>query len=373
MFNRSKKVAKQFDWLLFIMTIILCLFGFFVLRSATANSFGGARELRSQMIATLLGFGLIAIIQLIDTDALKKLSLPLYIVIVLLLIATKFFGSGYEEWGASSWLSIGPVTFQPAEFGKIGLIIAFAAILEKYRNTLNKLTIFGLVVLSAAIPVGLILLQPDVGTAIVFVFFLALMIFYAGLSWTYIVGAIVLVLVAAPIMYSQLSPTRQLRILNFLDPSRDPLGSNYQWLQGIIAIGSGMLSGRGYMEGPQTQLGFIPEQDTDYIFPVIAEELGFIGGVGLIIGYIILLFCILRVAYNAKDTYGGCICVGIAAMLFFHIFENIGMTLGLMPVTGIPLPFISYGGTFQLINLICIGIVLSIGTQRKPLDFNASY
>lgn len=371
MFNRSKKVAKQFDWTLFLLTIILCLFGLIILRSAVASYPSGSKQLISQAVATVLGFIVITVTLFIDTDALKKLSLPIYLVCVILLVATIAFGYGVENWGARSWLTIGPASFQPSEFVKIGIILSFSALLEKTRSRINKPATLLIIGLVAALPLGLILKQPDLGTTVVFIFFIFMMLFYAGLSWWYILTVVAVALVAAPIIYSNLDNFQQNRILNFLDPSRDPLGSSYQGLQGSIAIGSGMVFGRGYMQGTQTQLGFIPEQDTDYIFSVLAEEFGFVGGLALIVLYALLLYRILSIAYRAKDTYGSSICIGVAAMLFFHIFENIGMTIGLMPVTGIPLPFISYGGTFQLVNLIGIGLVLSVSMQRMPLDFNA--
>lgn len=372
MFNRSKKVAKQFDWPLLIVTILLCLYGLIILRSAVASSYSGDRQLMSQTVATVLGFiGILAVLFL-DTDALKKLSIPIYLITIILLVATLLFGHGESLWGARSWLRIGPVNFQPSEFAKLGLLLPFAALLEKLQPRLNHPKTIIVIGIVALLPLFLIMRQPDLGTTIVFTFFLLMMLFYAGLSWWYIIGVVVVALIVAPIVYSNLDTFQQNRILNFLDPTRDPLGSNYQILQGIIAIGSGMLTGRGYMQGTQTQLGFIPEQDTDYIFSVLSEELGFVGGLILIGLYAFMLIRILIIAYRSKDLYGACASIGVAAILFFHIFENIGMTIGLMPVTGIPLPFISYGGTFQLLNLLCIGLVLSISMQRKPLDFNAS-
>jgi rod shape determining protein RodA len=205
----------------------------------------------------------------------------------------------------------------------------------------------------------------------VLVFLCALMIFYAGIHWAYIVAALALAAVSAPLLYNRLSDIQKLRIINFLHPENDPMGSNYQILQGMIAIGSGKLTGQGYLQGTQTRFGFIPEQDSDYIFSALVEQFGFIGGLILILLYFFLLFRIMVIASQAKDEFERGLCVGVAAMIFIHVFENIGMTIGLMPVTGIPLPFVSNGGTFQLVNMTLIGIVLSVGTQRRPLDFNA--
>ena len=370
MFNRSKKTMAQFDWLLLFLTIALSIYGFVVIFSAVHSSGGTWRALLSQIIATGLGLIIISFFQFVDTDALKKLALPAYIMAALFLIATAIFGVGEDVWGARSWLSIGPITFQPSEFSKIALILSLALLLERYQKTLNKPTTLLILAAAMGFPLLLILKQPDYGTAAVLLFFIGMMIFYAKIHWGYIVGAVVLVIAAAPLLYQSLSLGQKERILNFIDPMRDIANSGYQTYQGLIAIGSGKLTGKGYLHGTQTQFGFIPERDTDYIFAVLTEELGFLGALLLIVLYALLLIRILRIAKNAKDMFSRTMVIGIAAMIFIHIFENIGMTIGLMPVTGIPLPFLSNGGTFQLINMICIGLVLSVGTQRTPLDFN---
>lgn len=368
MFNRSKKVQKQFDWPLLLVTLALCIIGIIILNSASSRP----KEIITQIIASALGFIIVIILQFVDMDALKRMGIPLYILSLLLLLATLFFGGGQEEWGANSWLTLGPISFQPSEFCKIFLILALAGLLEKKQATLNKPLVLLFIGIFCLIPLYMINKQPDFGTAAVILFVFGLMVFYSGLHWGYIICAIALALIAIPYIYTRLSPGQQDRILNFLDPSRDPMASNYQILQGIIAIGSGQFSGQGYKQGLQTQNGFIPEQETDYIFAVYSEEWGFIGGLVLIILYFIYLIRLMIIAKNAKDLYGSLVCVGVCAMVFIHIFENIGMTIGLMPVTGIPLPYMSYGGTFQLINLVGLGLALSVGTQRKPLDFRAS-
>lgn len=370
MFNHSKKILRRFDWLLFFVTVALCGFGFVVLHSALTSMGLGIRAMRSQIIATAAGLIAVVLIQFLDIDYLKKLAAPVYVVICGLLLATLIMGFGEAQWGARSWLKVGPVIFQPSEFAKLGLMLSLAFLLEKFHNRINHITTILILAISMGFPVFMILRQPDFGTAAVLVFFIALMIFYAGIHWGYIVAALVLVIIAVPVFYSRLTEVQQNRILNFLNPSRDSQGSNYQQQQGLIAIGSGQLSGKGYMQGTQTQYGFIPERETDYIFSVLVEEFGFLGGLLLLAGYLVILLRILRIARKTPSVFASTLCVGIAAMLFIHIFENAGMLMGLMPVTGIPLPFLSQGGTFQLLNLICIGLVLSIGTQRPPLDFN---
>ena len=371
MFNRSKKEFAQFDWLLLLAVLGLSLCGFFVVFSATASRGGQWHALKSQFAATAIGLLFIVVFQFVDADYLKKLAFPAYGAAIFLLVSTMLFGIGEDAWGARSWLRLGPITFQPSEFAKIAIMLAMAMLLERYQHRMNKITTILLLAAIMGVPILLILKQPDFGTAAVFVFFLALMIFYANIHWGYILAALVVVIVATPLFYQHLTPMQQDRILNFFNPMRDIMGSGYQTYQGLIAIGSGQLFGKGFLKGTQTQFGFIPERDTDYIFAVLAEEFGFIGGFLLILLYAIVLVRILRIAKRAKDMFSASFCVGVAAMLFIHIFENIGMTIGLMPLTGIPLPFLSNGGTFQLINMICIGLVLCISSQRLPLDFGA--
>lgn len=369
MFNRSKKTLKSFDWLLLIVTLALCAFGFVVVYSAITSTGGTLRSLLSQFVATGLGIAGIIVFQFIDTDYLKKFAIPGYIVAVGLLAATLVFGVG-DIFGARAWLSVGPITFQPSEFAKIVLIIALAVFLDRYHHRLNRPTTIALLAIGIGLPLFLILKQPDYGTVAVMLFFIAAMVFIADIHWGYIVAALAVVVIAAPILYQSLSDFQKERILNFLNPLRDVTGTGYQTYQGLIAIGSGQLFGKGYMQGTQTQFGFVPERDTDYIFAVLSEEFGFIGALLLIVLYGILIYRMLKIAHRAKDVFSETLVIGVCAMLFIHIFENIGMTIGLMPVTGIPLPFMSNGGTFQLLNLLCVGLVLSVSTQRRPLDFN---
>lgn len=372
MFNRNKKVQKQFDWPLLLITIAIGVYGLFVLRSATLTLTDSVSYLKSQGFASLVGLFVIFVLLWVDTDFLKRMAVPLYLVSCVLLLSTILFGYGEEEWGANLWLRVGPVSFQPSEFAKIGIILSFGAFLEKSHKTINHPLTLLKVLIIMGIPLVLVYKQDDFGTMMVFAFFLALMLFASGLHWGYVCSAIVLVGASVPLVYNMLDSYRKDRILDFLDPSRNPLGSGYQAMQGTIAIGSGQLFGRGYLQGVQSQFGFLPEQQTDFIFAVVGEEFGFIGGLLLILAYTFLLYRILTVARKAKDVFGATVSIGVAAMIFVHIFENIGMTIGLMPVTGIPLPLMSYGGTFQLIVLTGIGLVLSIGMQRHPLDFNAS-
>lgn len=366
MSNKRKGLWKRFDFTLFITVILLCIYGLIVLSSATAGE-DSVGYLRTQGIAFGLGLVSIFILIFINYETFGKFYIPIYIVCNLLLIAVLIFGSTAK--GAQSWIKIGPVRFQPSEFVKIGVIISVSKFIEKNHEKINQPFTLIKILVFAFIPVILILLQPDFGTAIVFVFFIFVMLFVANLDWKYILYAAIAGIISLPILWFSLSDYQKNRIFDFLDPTRDAMGSGYQVIQSKIAIGSGQIFGMGLYNGNQTQFGFLPEKHTDFIFSVIGEELGLIGGLILILLYFVLLFRLIKIAKNSKDIYGSLMVTGFAAMMLFHILENVGMTMGLMPVTGIPLPFISYGGTFLLSNMICIGLVLSVGMKREGLSF----
>lgn len=370
MFNLKKKAYKKFDYILFLTILLLSGYGIVMIMSATLST-GSMVYVKTQIIATLLGLVAVIILVLLDYEILGKLYIPIYIVSNLLLIAVLIWGIGDEagSWGARSWLKLGPVIFQPAEFAKIGLIIALAKFIDNNHENLNEPFVLLKVLGFAFFPVGLIMLQPDAGTAMVFIFFIAAMLFIAGINLKYIGYAVLIGLLSLPVLWFKLDVYQKNRIYNFLDPERDTSNTGLQAYQGRIAIGSGKVFGRGLFQGVQTQYNYIPEKRTDYIFAVIGEELGLIGGLGLIFLYFVMMNRFIKIAKKSKDIFGSLMVVGIAAMFLFHIWENIGMTIGLMPVTGIPLPFMSYGGTFQLSTMICVGIALSVGVHREELSF----
>ncbi len=368
MFNFKRKAYKKFDYILFFITLLLCGFGILMIMSATL-SYDNIRFVKTQSIATIAGIITMIIFVLLDYEFLGKVYIPIYIASNLLLLAVLVWGIGMDQWGAQSWLKIGPLIFQPSEFVKIGLIISLAKFMDNNKESINEPFTLLKILAFAFTPVLLILLQPDAGTAMVFIFFIAVMLFIAGVDFKYFAYALAIGLLSLPVLWFNLDKYQKNRIFDFLEPERDPLGTGYQVIQGKIAIGSGKVFGRGLFEGVQTQYNYIPEKQTDFIFPVIVEELGFIGGFALILLYIILINRFIKIAKKSKDLFGSLMIVGFAGMFVFHIWENIGMTMGLMPMTGIPLPFISYGGTFQLSNLICIGIILSVGVHREELSF----
>lgn len=368
MFNLKKKSLNKFDFILFITVIMLCIFGFIMIRSATL-SYDTTIHLRSQAIATGIGVFAILILVLLDYHFLGKLYIPIYILSNLLLVAVLIWGFGMEKHGSDSWLEIGKIIFQPAEFVKVGLVISLAKYIDNNKEYINEPFTLIKILAFAFLPVVLILKQPDAGTAMVFVFFIAIMLFIAGIKWRYIGYSILVGLLSLPVLWFKLDVYQKNRFFNFLDPERDTSNTGYQAMQGKIAIGAGKVYGRGLFNGVFTQYNYIPEKQTDFIFAVVGEELGFIGGVTLIFFYFVMLTRLIKIARNSNDLFGSLMVVGFTSILIFHIWENIGMTIGLMPITGIPLPFLSHGGTFQLINLVCIGIALSVGMHREGLSF----
>lgn len=368
MFNLKMKSFKKFDFVLLITVLLLCIYGIIMIRSATL-SYESSRYVVVQTLATVLGFIGILIIVLMDYQLIGKLYIPIYAVSIVLLLAVLVFGTGKEQWGADSWLYIGRFGFQPAEICKVGIIIFLAKYIDKNKNSINEPFTLLKVLALAGFPILLIALQPDLGTAVVFVFFVVVMLFAAGLDWKYFGYACLAGIVSLPVLWFNLEPYQKNRILTFINPEKDLSGSGYQAMQSKIAIGSGKIFGRGLFKGVQTQYNYIPEKQTDFIFAVVGEELGLIGGLTLILLYFILLYRLIKIAKNSQDKFGSLMIIGFVAMFLVHIWENIGMTIGLMPITGIPLPFMSYGGTFQLINLLCIGIALSVSVHKEGLNF----
>lgn len=381
MFKKENKL-KRFDFMLFFTTIALCVFGFIMINSATMSKVSGSEPyLKTQIAAFALGLVALLVLVVIDYDIYGSFYIPIYGVTIVLLIYVLINPVKASEWGdVRSWIAIGPIVFQPSELAKFGVIISVSKFIDINKENLNNPAVLIKVLVFAFIPVALILMQPDLGTSLVFIFFIAVMIFIAGIDRKYIIAVLIIGLIFLIIgliaFYSIMqdyTPRENYqvdRIVTFFYPELDPEDTGYQVIQSKTAIGSGLLYGRGLYEGVQNQLGYLPTKETDFIFAVIGEELGLLGGLLLLSLYAILLYRLIRIARHASNLFGSLMVSGITAMLFFHIFENIGMTMGLMPVTGIPLPFISSGGTFMLINMVSIGLSLSVGMKRGKIDLN---
>ena len=365
----DKKLLKNIDVGIIISMILLFAGGIVAIASATGVTHGGSlNHIKIQSVAFILGMIAIIIILFFDYNTFGDMSKLIYAVSIILLVAVLIFGK--EVKGSKSWFDLGLVNFQPSEIVKIGFILSFAKLLEKREGTLD--TIKGIIpIILYIVPIiGLILLQNDFGTALVFIFFIAFMVFAAGMSYKFILGTGVLAVLSLPLLWFKFfGDYQKKRILVFFNPELDKLGSGYHVIQSKIAIGSGQFTGKGLFRGTQNNLGFIPERHTDFIFSVIGEELGLIGSVIIIFLFMLLITRCIYIARISKDSYGKYICIGIMALLLFHVLENIGMTIGIMPVTGIPLPFVSYGGSSLLTNMISVGLVLNVGMRRQVIRF----
>ncbi|MTI69602.1 MAG: rod shape-determining protein RodA [Firmicutes bacterium] len=373
MINFEKKLLRKFDYILFLSITLLSVFGFISLYASSIGTKGIAHigDVKTQAIAFLIGIVTMLILTFFDYDVLGKFYLPIYIFCNLLLIAVLLFGTGEKQWGARSWLVIGSFSFQPSEIVKIGTIISVAKFIEKNSEKINELFTLIKVLTFSFIPVFLILLQPDFGTAVVFIFFIVAMLFVTGLDIKYFLYAGITAIASMFFMYFFTFDDYQKDRLNvFLNPEADNLNSGYHVAQSKIAIGSGKKLGRFLFDEINfTSGGFLPEKHTDFIFSVIGEAFGLIGGLVLISLYFIMIYRLISIAKAAKNLFGSLVIVGVTAMMVFHVIQNIGMTMGLLPVTGIPLPFISKGGTFLISNMISIGLALSIGIRKNKINF----
>ena len=365
----DRKLLKNIDLGIVISTILLIVYGMISISSATHIRSGGSMgTLKVQIIAFILGIIGVILILLIDYKTFGDNYVLIYITDVFLLALVLIVG--FSTKGTKGWIDLGPVNMQPSEVVKIGYILTFAKYLEKKKDNLNRLIDVLPAMLHLGLIVGLIMLQPDTGTALVFIFISIFMLFAAGISYKIIAGAFGSFLISLPIIWKLfLKPYQKNRILVFLNPELDPMGAGYHVIQSKTAIGSGQFLGKGLFEGTQNNLGFILERHTDFIFSVIGEELGLVGALVLMMLFMWLLLRCIHIAKVSKDDYGMLICVGIISMFLFHILENIGMTIGLMPVTGIPLPFISYGGSNLLTNMAAVGLVLNVGMRRQVIRF----
>ncbi len=363
--DKTSVMARDFDWVLFGITVFLSIFGIIVIYSAT-RTLNSITNVIVQSAAMGLGIGVMITICMFDYEQFKNLIKPIYIFSVLILILVLVFGVT-GDWGARSWIRFGSIGIQPAELAKICFIITFSYHLDKVRDEINKpLVILGLL-LHIGVLIGLILMQPDMGSALVFIFMFLCLMFTAKLSYKYIIPVMAAGIVSLPFVYKYgLSEYQQKRIQVFLNPDLDPLNRGYNVIQSKIAVGSGQLWGKGYLEGTQNQMGYLPTKYTDFIFSVISEEFGFIGSMLVVVLLFALIWRCFTIARRADNAYGRYICVGVGAMFLFHVFENVGMCIGLMPVTGIPLPFISYGGTSLVTNMAAIGLVMSVAYHNKP-------
>lgn len=365
----KQRIFRNMDYGILLCTVILLVIGLVALFSATQNS--NYAELKKQIMWLCISIPIMLIVIFVDYDIIAKISPILYGIIIILLIAVLFTK---PINGATSWFNIGSVSLQPAEFAKIIVVIFLAYIMakiqEKGKDEISRPLKLLQILALFAVPVLLIIKQPDYGTAIAFIMALILMLFVAGIKKRYIIIGALLVAIMLPTLYFFVLPEHaKTRIDVFLNPTKDPRGAGYNVIQSKLAIGSGEFLGMGILKGNQTQLGFLYPKTTDFIFAVIGEEMGFITAATIIITYVILITRIIYIAKTAKNTLGSYMAAGFAGIFLFHMVENIGMTMGLLPITGVPLPFVSYGGSSLLTNLVMIALLLNISGRRQKAIF----
>lgn len=366
------KNFRKIEWWIPICAIILCGIGLLALFSASYDS--GLDEFKKQLVWVGISIVIMLIVMLIDYKIIIKLSPILYGLAIILLIAVLFTK---PVNGARSWFEIGDgmFSFQPAEISKIFVIVFLSYIISiiqrKGRDEINKIPKLAIILATIAVPLGLIIIEPDYGTAAAYILATILMIFVAGIDKKYIITAIIIIAIGVPLSYNFILPEHaKTRIDTFLHPEQDPRGAGYNILQSKLAIGAGQITGMGILEGNQTQLGYLYPKTTDFIFSVIGEEMGFIVAGGVIILNVLIITKSIQIAKGIKDEAGAYIATGIAGIFLFHTLENIGMTMGLLPITGVPLLFVSYGGSSMITSFICLGILLNISSQRRTGMFN---
>lgn len=364
--NKSPSILKNIDWMIIVTVLILNTIGLITVKSVS-DHLNQPTLFSKQLIASIIGIGCLAFIMMLDYKDFRFLSIVAYIGTVFLLILVLIVGKGREETGTQGWIDLGPASFQPSELGKITLAIVAAFFLEKIKLGNGGWNYIWLIA-SAASLVGLIMLQPDFGTSVVYVFMLACMIFVFGIKYRVILICLGALIISLPILWfsvlEKVFDEFQInRILSFFNPDAYARTTDYQVRMAIRFIGSGMLT--GVEPGTEKAAKTVPEAETDSIFAVIGEEWGFVGTVLVIVLFVILLLRCLYVARYAKDKFGSYIIVGLMSMFLFHFVENVGMNIRMLPVTGIPLPFISYGGTSVIVNYIAVGVIVSISMRRQ--------
>jgi rod shape determining protein RodA len=374
--TKSVSIFKRYDYILFFAVLLLTVFGLITLESATRTMANGARMMRLQIISAVLGVVIAVVISLVDYKILKNLSLFIFIATTMLLLIVLKFGTGREAVGSNSWLELPVIhiSMQPSELAKISFIIIGAFYMERMKELQGRYNCLKLICFSI-LPIGLVLLQPDRGTALVFIVIMFTMLFAWGIKYRFIILSLLAAAISAPLVWLVLDAEGKARIMEFLTPGLDPEGSSYQINKAKMAIGSGRLFGLGLGKGLQTQNpisgGGIPVKESDSIIAVIGEEFGFIGTALVMVLILVILIRCLYIAANSRDLFGSYVTTGFTGMFAFHFFENIAMNLGLLPMTGIPLPFVSQGGSAMVTYYIAIGIILSISLRRKKKTFSS--
>jgi rod shape determining protein RodA len=360
----DRRIFTHFDWVLIGMVLLLACIGLFNLYSMTAESQGAGTPLYlKQFYWMLIGLAVMMVIALIEYRFYSDLAYVVYSVAIFCLLAV--FGYGIITSGAQRWIKIGSISFQPSEFVKLSVILALAKFFHRpparKGYSLMDLWIPFVILL---LPLVLILKQPDLGTAIIIFLIFFSIVLFVKIQWSSLLILVMGGVGVLPVLWNFLKEYQKKRIITFFNPDLDPLGAGYHIIQSKIAVGSGGILGKGFMNGTQCKLGFLPEQQTDFIFSALTEEWGLVGSLFVVSLYFALILWGLRIAVQSKDRFGAIVAFGVASMIFWHVFINIGMVLGIMPVVGIPLPLLSYGGSFLVSTMIGVGLLLNVSMRR---------
>ncbi len=352
----------KINWIIIFCLIFLGLVGVASLYSAAGSDWNPWA--RNHLIRLIFGFCLMFVIAFIPSQFFMKYSLLSFILGIFALILVKIIGSGSVQ----RWISFGSINFQPSEIMKLALILILAKYFDHISKIqLNKLIPYIIPILIIMIPGFLVISQPDLGTGLTIILLGLSVLFFVGISMKFVIFSILISISSVPFIWQQLYEYQKNRILVFLNPEMDSLGSGYQIIQSKIAIGSGGLFGKGYLLGTQSRLNYLPEKHTDFIFTLISEELGFLGSISIILVFCLLIASIMKISFKVESLFSKVVVFGIGFLIFLYLSLNIGMVCGLLPVVGAPLPLVSYGGTSLLTVLIGVGIVLSINIHDKKV------
>ena len=353
------KIWRNFDFVLLAATVLLIAFGVAMIYSAIPDTPDLKDLPRRQAIWAVVGLALLPLVAAVDYRFLASLQKPLYALVIASLLLVLLVGQ--TTYGAQRWIS--GSSFQPSELAKVLIVVTLAQFLARHEKEIGRFRYVLISIIYVAVPMGLIYLQPHLGTVIVLAVVWLIMALMAGMRLLHL-GVLGLVgALATPLIWFSLQDYMQKRLLLFINPARDP-AARYNIDQALISIGSGGWLGQGYASGSQSQLHFLRVRHTDFIFSVIGEELGFVGVSLVLIAFMILIWRGLAIATTVKSPFASLIAVGLVSILAFHVFVNVGMTVGLMPVTGLPLPFLSYGGSSLTVNMILIGLLLNLSINR---------
>jgi rod shape determining protein RodA len=354
----------EINWFIVLVMAMIAGIGLAMMYSAGGEE--GTVYFSQQLTRFSFAFAFMLVIAILPMRMLLDYAYIIYFLCLLVLAAVDV--AGHIGMGAQRWVKLGGLNLQPSEFTKLAVILVLARYFHNsHHEDVKRVTFLLIPLIIIAIPAFFILRQPNLGTTTIMVVVGLTMCFLAGVQWRYFIGGILTVVCAAPVLWHFMHSYQKRRVLTFLDPQQDPLGAGYNILQSMIAIGSGGLLGKGYLQGSQSQLNFLPEKHTDFIFTMFAEEFGFFGSITLLILYMLLLGAGMLVAIRSRSTFGAMIAGGVVALLFIHILINCGMVMGLLPVVGVPLPLMSYGGSIMLSSVFAVGLLLNAYVHRDEL------